>query len=79
MRTARITRGGQVTFPAAVRNRWGTSVVTVEDHGDHLILRPAPEDPIAAVRGIFRSEGPSSERARREAREEERRSEDRRG
>ena len=51
-----ISRGGQVSVPAAVRKRWGTRAVLAEDQGDKLILRPAPDDPIAAVRGIFAAE-----------------------
>ncbi|MGH2853737.1 MAG: AbrB/MazE/SpoVT family DNA-binding domain-containing protein [Solirubrobacteraceae bacterium] len=69
-----ISRGGQVSVPAAVRKRWGTRTVLAEDRGDELVLRPAPEDPIAAVRGIFAAElgrGPSIDQLRAEARAEE--------
>jgi bifunctional DNA-binding transcriptional regulator/antitoxin component of YhaV-PrlF toxin-antitoxin module len=51
-----ISRGGQVSVPAAVRKRWGTRTVLAEDQGDKLVLRPAPDDPIASVRGIFAEE-----------------------
>ena len=51
-----ISSGGQVSVPAAVRKRWGTRAVLAEDRGDELVLRPAPDDPIAAVRGIFADE-----------------------
>ncbi|MGA2163658.1 MAG: AbrB/MazE/SpoVT family DNA-binding domain-containing protein [Solirubrobacteraceae bacterium] len=51
-----ISAGGQVSVPASVRKRWGTRTVLAEDRGDQLILRPAPDDPIAAVRGIFAAE-----------------------
>jgi AbrB family looped-hinge helix DNA binding protein len=50
----KITSSGQVSIPARVRRRWGTSRVQVEDHGDHVVVRPVPEDPVAAVRGIFK-------------------------
>ena len=43
-------------MPAAIRQRWGTRAVLAEDRGDELVLRPAPDDPIAAVRGIFAAE-----------------------
>jgi bifunctional DNA-binding transcriptional regulator/antitoxin component of YhaV-PrlF toxin-antitoxin module len=70
-----ISRGGQVSVPAAVRKRWGTNTVVAEDHGDHLVLRPAPDDPIAAVRGIFaedlRRAGKTVDEIHREWREEE--------
>ena len=51
-----ISNGGQISVPAAIRKRWGTRTVLAEDHGDELVLRPAPDDPIAAVRGIFAKE-----------------------
>jgi bifunctional DNA-binding transcriptional regulator/antitoxin component of YhaV-PrlF toxin-antitoxin module len=51
-----ISNGGQVSVPASVRKRWGTRTVLAEDRGDELVLRPAPDDPIAAVRGIFAQE-----------------------
>jgi bifunctional DNA-binding transcriptional regulator/antitoxin component of YhaV-PrlF toxin-antitoxin module len=54
MRTHRITAGGQVSLPAAIRHRWGTRTVSVEDRGDHVVLRPLPDDPIAAARGALR-------------------------
>ncbi len=72
--TFRITRGGQVTVPAAVRRRWRTSTVLAEDRGDHLILRPAPDDPVAAASGAFTAEvraGPRLDEMRRLEREEE--------
>ncbi|MGI8731154.1 MAG: AbrB/MazE/SpoVT family DNA-binding domain-containing protein [Solirubrobacteraceae bacterium] len=53
MRRLTITRGGQVSVPAAIRRRWGTSTVVVEDLGDALVLRPAPDDPIAGAAGVF--------------------------
>jgi len=49
----RITSAGQVSIPAEVRQRWGTSTVAIEDEGDRIVLRPVPDDPISALRGIF--------------------------
>ena len=46
-----ISRGGQVSVPAAVRKRWRTNTVVAEDRGDHLVLRPIPADPIKAAMG----------------------------
>jgi bifunctional DNA-binding transcriptional regulator/antitoxin component of YhaV-PrlF toxin-antitoxin module len=69
-----ISKGGQVSVPAAVRNRWGTRAVLAEDHGDHIVLRPAPDDPVAAVRGIFSAEvrdGPTIDELRANARAED--------
>jgi bifunctional DNA-binding transcriptional regulator/antitoxin component of YhaV-PrlF toxin-antitoxin module len=69
-----ISSGGQISVPAAVRKRWGTRTVLAEDRGEELILRPAPEDPVAAVRGVFASEihgGPSLDEARAHGRSED--------
>ena len=79
MKRLRISAGGQVSVPAAVRNRWKTKVVVADDRGDHLILRPAStEDQIEAARGAVRDyPGPSSDEMRRLDREEERRAEER--
>lgn len=78
MKRLRISRGGQVSVPAAVRHRWQTRVVVAEDRGDHLILRPAVEDPIEAARGAFKDyPGPSSDEMRHLNREEDRSAEER--
>jgi bifunctional DNA-binding transcriptional regulator/antitoxin component of YhaV-PrlF toxin-antitoxin module len=53
MSVRRITKGGQVSLPAAVRNRWKTERVRVEDLGDRLVITPVPDDPIAAARGAL--------------------------
>jgi bifunctional DNA-binding transcriptional regulator/antitoxin component of YhaV-PrlF toxin-antitoxin module len=53
---SKLTTGGQITVPAHVRKRWKTSQVTVEDRGDHLIVRPMSEDRatrVAALRGML--------------------------
>jgi hypothetical protein len=68
-----ISKGGQVSVPAAVRKRWRTHAVMAEDCGDHLVLRPAPADPIAAALGAFASEMAvlGSDEAKRLDRDEE--------
>jgi bifunctional DNA-binding transcriptional regulator/antitoxin component of YhaV-PrlF toxin-antitoxin module len=76
MRRAQITKAGQMSVPAAIRSRWETRTVVIEDRGDHFIVRPAPADPIAAFRGSFKGRGPSSDEGRRIARDEERRREE---
>jgi bifunctional DNA-binding transcriptional regulator/antitoxin component of YhaV-PrlF toxin-antitoxin module len=53
----RVTAAGQLSLPADVRRRWGTSTVVLEDEGDHLVVRPVPDDPIAAARGAFAGRG----------------------
>ena len=48
-----ISRGGQVSVPAEVRKRWRTRTVLAEDLGDHVVLRPVADDPVAAAVGAF--------------------------
>ena len=50
----RISRGGQISIPAAIRHRWATDRVLLEDRGNAVIVRPVPADPIAAARGSLR-------------------------
>jgi AbrB family looped-hinge helix DNA binding protein len=79
MRMGRITRAGQLSVPAEIRRRWGASRILIEDRGDHIVLRPVPEDPIAAARGALKGKmrGLSSDELRRAAREDEARAEER--
>jgi bifunctional DNA-binding transcriptional regulator/antitoxin component of YhaV-PrlF toxin-antitoxin module len=69
--TAKVTRNGQVSLPAELRHRWGVGAVLVIDRGDYAIVRPVPEDTIAALRGAHAGPGPTSERARKKERESE--------
>ncbi|MCP9490661.1 MAG: AbrB/MazE/SpoVT family DNA-binding domain-containing protein [Solirubrobacteraceae bacterium MAG38_C4-C5] len=78
MSTGKLTTGGQVTIPASVRQRWRTKRVRVEDHGDHVVVRPADDDPIASARGAFAHyPGPTSDEMRARMREEDQEIEDR--
>lgn len=74
----RVSRNGQVSVPAAVRHRWGTSTVLVVDRGDYAIVRPVPDDPIAALCGAYAAPGPTADEARAADRAGEAASEDRR-
>lgn len=76
-----ISTGGQISVPASVRRRWGTRTVLAEDRGDHLVLRPAPDDPVAAAHGAFAAEiaALGSEEAKRLDRDEELEAEERAG
>jgi AbrB family looped-hinge helix DNA binding protein len=74
----KVSRNGQVSVPAAVRHRWGTSTVLIIDRGDYAIVRPVPDDPIEELRGAYASPGPSAEAARAANRDAETASEDRR-
>lgn len=53
MKMTKISRGGQISIPSGIRHRWGTSTLALEDLGDRVVLRPAPDDPIAAARGAL--------------------------
>jgi AbrB family looped-hinge helix DNA binding protein len=53
----RITRAGQVSIPAEVRERWGSSNVLIVDEGARIVLRPVPDDPIEAIRGAVQAMG----------------------
>jgi bifunctional DNA-binding transcriptional regulator/antitoxin component of YhaV-PrlF toxin-antitoxin module len=79
-RRMKISKGGQISVPAPVRHRWGTSTVTLEDHGDRLVIAPAPDDPIAAAEGALANELPNFDPGllRRTAREDEHAAERRR-
>jgi bifunctional DNA-binding transcriptional regulator/antitoxin component of YhaV-PrlF toxin-antitoxin module len=79
MKRLKISKGGQISVPAALRHRWGGSTVTLEDHGDHAVIRPAPDDPIAAARGALRQlVGSTTDDMRRESRTEDAEAEARR-
>jgi AbrB family looped-hinge helix DNA binding protein len=75
---AKITAGGQISIPAAVRRRWGTKRVVIEDHGDQIVLRPLPDDPISAARGALKGQlTVPTEKLRERARRDEQLAEDR--
>jgi bifunctional DNA-binding transcriptional regulator/antitoxin component of YhaV-PrlF toxin-antitoxin module len=72
MKQLKITRGGQVSIPAEIRHRWRTSRLSLDDRCDEIVLRPAPDDPIQALKGALRlGEGLTSDDVRRIEREEE--------
>lgn len=63
-----VSQNGQVSIPAEARARWNTRRVTVVDLGDRVVMRPLGDDPIGALEGKYRLRGPSTDRARRQAR-----------
>ncbi len=69
----RISKGGQISIPAAIRRRWDTSIVVLEDQGCRIVVEPAPDDPIAAAEGTLAEEfgGLDVPRLRRRARKDE--------
>jgi AbrB family looped-hinge helix DNA binding protein len=79
-RRVRISKGGQISIPAPIRQRWRTSTLALEDLGDRIVLEPTPDDPIAAAEGALAEEFGDLDftRLRREAREDDRAAEARR-
>jgi hypothetical protein len=73
----RISKGGQISLPAAIRRRWATESLVVEDLGDRVVLRPIPHDPIGTAVGAFPSKKMTSSRAREQIRREEQAAESR--
>ncbi|MHB8458465.1 MAG: AbrB/MazE/SpoVT family DNA-binding domain-containing protein [Candidatus Limnocylindrales bacterium] len=75
MKRATISKGGQVSIPAEVRHRWRTSRLFIDDRGSELVLRPIPDDPLAAARGSLAihagAPGITSDDVRKRSREEE--------
>jgi hypothetical protein len=67
----KITTGGQISLPSAVRARWGTKSVRIEDFGNHVVVTPFPDDPIAAARGALKDKLASSTDLRETARQDE--------
>lgn len=44
MKRFKIRTGGHVDLPRELGERWSTHFVSLEDHGDYVILRPAPDE-----------------------------------
>jgi bifunctional DNA-binding transcriptional regulator/antitoxin component of YhaV-PrlF toxin-antitoxin module len=74
----KISKGGQVSIPAPIRKRWGTTTLTLEDRGEEIVFKPVPDDPIEAAAGAFAG-GPKIdwEAFKQEEREAEAEAEDR--
>jgi AbrB family looped-hinge helix DNA binding protein len=71
----KVSRNGQVSIPAEVRARWDVDRVVVVDLGDHVVIGPAHDDPVAALRGKYAGRGPTVDemldQSRREDEEDE--------
>ena len=49
----KVSRNGQISIPANIRRRWNVRNVRILDEGDQIVVRPLPDDPIAAAYGAF--------------------------
>jgi bifunctional DNA-binding transcriptional regulator/antitoxin component of YhaV-PrlF toxin-antitoxin module len=67
----KVSANGQVSIPAEARSRWHADRVIVVDLGDRVVVRPLPVDPIGDLEAAYRGKGPSTRRARQQARAEE--------
>lgn len=80
MKIVTLTRGGQVSIPAEYRRGWTTNRVMVKETPGGLLLRPVPDDPLAAAAGSLKHllrPGETAESMMREYRLEEREAEER--
>ncbi len=64
-----VSQNGQVSIPAATRARWRARHVIVVDLGDRVVIRPASDEPFAELEGKYKGRGPTSDQARRQARQ----------
>jgi bifunctional DNA-binding transcriptional regulator/antitoxin component of YhaV-PrlF toxin-antitoxin module len=64
MMVVKVTTSGQISLPASVRNRWRVSRVVVDDEGDRVMVRPLPDDPVAAACGSLKRRGAAPETIR---------------
>lgn len=66
-----VSRNGQVSIPAVTRARWNARRVIVVDLGDRVVMRPLSDHPVAELEGKYKGRGPTSDRARDQARRAE--------
>ncbi len=66
-----VSQNGQVSIPAETRSRWKARRVVVVDLGDRVVVRPLPDDGVEELEGKYRGRGPTTDEARRTARQEE--------
>jgi hypothetical protein len=75
----KLDRNGKIVIPPSIRMRWATAMITFEDLGDRVVIRPNRDDPIESAAGAFSGLGHDIDldKIRREEREAERESEER--
>ena len=74
MTIAKATVKGQVVIPADLRKRFnikkGTRLAISEGEGNFIVLRPVPDDPIEASRGMLKGKSSLTRALLRDRREE---------
>ena len=66
-----VSRNGQVSIPAEARARWNTRRVLVVDLGDRVVMRPLSDDSLDDLEGKYRGRGPTTDRTRKQTRDED--------
>lgn len=66
-----VSQNGQVSIPAETRARWKAQKVLVVDLGDRVVMRPLGDQPVESLQGKYQGRGPSSDRARAQARQDD--------
>ncbi len=64
----KVSPDGQVAIPPEAWARWRADRVVVVDLGDRVVLRPMPDDPVAALSGRYHDRGPTADEAHRRQR-----------
>lgn len=77
--TLKVTSAGQISLPADLRRRWRVERVRLIDHGDHVEIRPLPDDAIGRLRGRYADLRATSGALRAAGRAEDAAAERRRG
>ena len=74
MTIAKATVKGQVVIPADLRKRFnikkGTRLAISEGEGNVIVLRPVPDDPIEASRGMLKGKSSLTRALLRDRRED---------
>jgi AbrB family looped-hinge helix DNA binding protein len=77
MTISRATVKGQVIIPAQLRKKFnikkGTRVAISEGEGNVIVIKPLPDDPIEASRGMLKGKSSLTKALLKERREEARR------
>jgi bifunctional DNA-binding transcriptional regulator/antitoxin component of YhaV-PrlF toxin-antitoxin module len=68
----KVSSNGQVSIPADTRSRWGAAHMVVIDLGDHIVMRPLPDDPIGSLVGKYHGSGRDTDSERRAERRSDR-------